>query len=208
MDRTDARRLLTTYVETPVARALARLGIGPNVITLAGLVGACGSAYLLGTGSLAWGGVVLLAAGVLDLFDGAVARLTGRASKFGALLDSTADRVSEAVVLLGLLVFYMGEASTLGAALAFAAMVGSMMVSYVRARAEGLGVHWTGGVMTRPERVAVLGAATIAGEWWGPAVIVALGVIAALTTLTTLQRVFYVRRVLAEEEAEEYGGQP
>ena len=202
MDRMAARRLLTTYVETPVAKTLARLGVSPNVITLAGLVGACGSAYLLGAGSLAWGGVVMLAAGVLDLFDGAVARLTGRASKFGALLDSTADRVSEAVVLLGLLVYYMEEPSTLGAVLAFAAMVGSMMVSYVRARAEGLGVHWTGGVMTRPERVAVLGAAAIVGQWWGPAVLAALAAIAALTTLTTLQRVFYVRRVLSGDEAE------
>ena len=202
MNRAAARRLLTTYVETPVAKTLARLGVSPNAITLAGLVGACGSAYLLGAGSLVLGGVVMLVAGVLDLFDGAVARLTGRASKFGALLDSTADRVSEAVVLLGLLVFYMNEPSTLGAALAFAAMVGSMMVSYVRARAEGLGVHWTGGVMTRPERVAVLGAAAIVGEWWGPAVLLALAAIAALTTLTTLQRVFYVRQVLSEDEAE------
>ena len=202
MDREGARRLLRDYLETPVARFLARLGVSPNVITLAGLVGACGSAYLLGAGSLAWGGVVMLAAGVLDLFDGAVARLTGRASKFGALLDSTADRVSEAVVLLGLLVYYMEEPSTLGAVLAFAAMVGSMMVSYVRARAEGLGVHWTGGVMTRPERVAVLGAAAIVGQWWGPAVLAALAAIAALTTLTTLQRVLYVRRVLAEQEAD------
>ena len=202
MNRAAARRLLRAYLETPVARFLARLGVSPNVITLAGLVGACGSAYLLGAGSLAWGGVVMLAAGVLDLFDGAVARLTGRASKFGALLDSTADRVSEAVVLLGLLVFYMEEPSTLGAVLAFAAMVGSMMVSYVRARAEGLGVHWTGGVMTRPERVAVLGAAAIVGQWWGPAVLAALAAIAALTTLTTLQRVFYVRRVLSGDEAE------
>ena len=201
MDRAAARRLLRAYIEEPVAKTLARLGVSPNVITLAGLVGACGSAYLLGAGSLAWGGVVMLAAGVLDLFDGAVARLTGRASKFGALLDSTADRVSEAVVLLGLLVFYLNEPSTLGAALTFAAMVGSMMVSYVRARAEGLGVHWTGGVMTRPERVAVLGAAAIVGQWWGPAVLAALAVIAALTTLTTLQRVLYVRRVLAEQEA-------
>ena len=202
MNRAAARRLLRAYLETPVARFLARLGVSPNVITLAGLVGACGSAYLLGAGSLAWGGVVMLAAGVLDLFDGAVARLTGRASKFGALLDSTADRVSEAVVLLGLLVYYMEEPSTLGAVLAFAAMVGSMMVSYVRARAEGLGVHWTGGVMTRPERVAVLGAAAIVGQWWGPAVLAALAAIAALTTLTTLQRVFYVRRVLSGDEAE------
>ena len=202
MDRAAARRLLRAYIEEPVARFLARLGVSPNVITLAGLVGACGSAYLLGVGSLALGGVVLLAAGVLDLFDGAVARLTGRASKFGALLDSTADRVSEAVVLLGLLVFYLNEPSTLGAVLAFAAMVGSMMVSYVRARAEGLGVHWTGGVMTRPERVAVLGAAAIVGQWWGLAVLAALAAIAALTTLTTLQRVLYVRRVLAEQEAE------
>ena len=177
---------------------------------MAGLVGACGNAYLLSVGSLALGGVVMLAAGVLDLFDGAVARLTARASKFGALLDSTADRVSEALVLLGLLVYYMEEPSTLGAVLAFAAMGGSMMVSYVRARAEGLGVHWTGGVMTRPERVPVLGdassgqsgAATIVGERWGTAIIVALAAIAALTALTTLQRVFYVRRVLAEEEAE------
>ena len=202
MNRAAARRLLRAYIEEPVARTLARLGVSPNVITLAGLVGACGSAYLLSVGSLALGGVVMLAAGVLDLFDGAVARLTGRASKFGALLDSTADRVSEAVVLLGLLVFYMEEPSTLGAVLAFAAMVGSMMVSYVRARAEGLGVHWTGGVMTRPERVAVLGAAAIVGQWWGPAVLAALAAIAALTTLTTLQRVFYVRRVLSGDEAE------
>ena len=202
MNRAAVRRLLRAYIEEPVARTLARLGVSPNVITLAGLVGACGSAYLLGAGSLAWGGVVMLAAGVLDLFDGAVARLTGRASKFGALLDSTADRVSEAVVLLGLLVFYMDQPSTLGAVLAFAAMVGSMMVSYVRARAEGLGVHWTGGVMTRPERVAVLGAAAIVGQWWAPAVLAALAAIAALTTLTTLQRVFYVRRVLSGDEAE------
>ncbi len=200
MGRAAARRLLHTYVEVPVARFLAALGVSPNAITLAGLLAACVSAYLLGTGSLALGGAVLLAAGTLDLFDGAVARLTGRASKFGALLDSTADRVSEAVVLLGLLVFYLNESSTAGAVLTFASMVGSMMVSYVRARAEGLGAHWTGGVMTRPERVAALGGAVIIGQWWPPAVLVVLAAVALLTSLTTIQRVLYVRRVLAEEE--------
>ena len=99
MSRVAARRVISSYVEVPVATFLARLGLSPNSITLAGLLVAGASAYLLSIGYLWAGGVVLLASGVFDLFDGALARVTNRVSRFGALLDSVSDRVSEAAVL-------------------------------------------------------------------------------------------------------------
>lgn len=201
MDRATVRRLLHTYMETPAVRMLVAIGLGPNAVTYLGLLLSVASAGFLSTGSLALGGIVLLVAGVFDLLDGAVARLTGRASRFGALLDSTVDRVSEAVVLLGLLVFYLNHSSALGTVLVYVAMVGSMMVSYVRARAEGLGVHWTGGTMTRPERVVALGVSAIIGQWLQHAILVVLAVIAGLTLVTVVQRVRYVQRVLAAEDA-------
>ena len=164
-----------------------------------GLLGAGGSAYLLGLGYLAAGGALLLLSAVFDMFVGAVARATGRASKFGALLDSTVDRVSEAVVLLGLLVHYLDESSTSGAVLVFVALAGSTMVSYVRARAGGLKVDCEVGVMTRPERVVALGAGLIVGQWWSPAVLIVLAAIGALTIITTIQRVLHVRRELEKK---------
>ena len=161
-----------------------------------GLLGAAGSAYLLGSGFLAAGGAALLLSAVFDMFDGAVARATGQESTFGAFLDSTADRVSESVVLLGLLVHYLNESSTSGAVLVFVALAGSTMVSYVRARAGGLRIDCEVGVMTRTERVVVLGAGVIAGQWWPPAVLIVLAAIGALTIVTTVQRVLHVRREL------------
>ena len=203
MNRATARKAFSSYIEAPAVGLLTRLGLSPNSLTLIGLLIAVASASLLSVGLLAAGGAALLVSGVFDLFDGAVARATGRATRLGALLDSLVDRVSEAAVLLGLLLFFLGNASTSGAVLVYAALVGSVMVSYVRARAEGLGVDCTRGVMTRPERVAVLGVGLIAGQWWAPLVQVALGVIAALTAVTTVQRVLYVRRALAEETSPE-----
>jgi CDP-diacylglycerol--glycerol-3-phosphate 3-phosphatidyltransferase len=195
---------VSTYLQEPAAALLTRLGVSPNAITLSGLLVAGAGAYLLSAGQLALGGAVLLASGVFDLLDGAVARATGRVTRFGALLDSVVDRVSEAAILLGLLVFYLGRPpsfdSDLGASLVFVALAGSVMVSYIRARAEGLGVECKLGVMTRPERVVTLGVGLVVGQWWLPAVSVALGAIAALTIVTSVQRVTHVRRVLGQRE--------
>ena len=144
------------------------------------------------------GGVVALLAGALDMFDGALARATGRASDFGALLDSVADRVSELVVLFGLLLFYARQGSVEGAALVFLAAGGSVMVSYLRARSEGLGIDCKVGIMTRPERVAALGIGLIAAHWLPIAIMVVLGAIAALTAFTTAQRLYHTSRSLRE----------
>ncbi len=196
MNRADLRGLLSSRVEQPVSRLLAAMGLTPNAITVMGMLGAVGAGILASQGLLLAAGAATLVAGILDLFDGSVARLTGRQSKFGALLDSTADRVSEAAVLVGLAVYYAGEESLLGVLLSCGAMAGSMMVSYVRARAGGLRVDCEVGVFTRPERVAAMGAGLVVGQWLGVVLLVVLGATAGLTAITTVQRLLHVRREL------------
>ena len=196
MNRASIRQAINAYIELPVARGLARLGVSPNAVTFAGLAGAGVSAYLISEGAFWAGGVVMLLAGVLDLFDGALARATGRDSDFGALLDSVIDRVSEIVVLLGLLLFYTRNGSVEGSVLVYLAAGGSVMVSYLRARSEGLGIECKVGIMTRPERVAALGFGLIIGHWLPNVVLAVLGMIAALTILTTAQRLFHTWRSL------------
>lgn len=185
-----------------MASVLARLGVSPNAITLAGLVGAGISAYIIATGNLWAGGIVMLAAGILDLFDGALARATGKATRFGALLDSVVDRLSEIVVLLGLLVFYLNGSSSKGVILVYLAVTASVMVSYLRARSEGLGIENRGGIMTRPERVALMGIGLIVAHWYPSFLMVVLGLIAALALFTTGQRLFYTWRGLRDEESQ------
>ncbi len=196
MNRADLRMLLSTRVEQPIAGLLAALGLSPNAITLLGMAGAIAAGVLASQGLLLAAGAATLVAGILDLFDGSVARLTGRKSRFGALLDSTADRVSEAAVLVGLAVHYAGEGSLLGVLLSCGAMAGSMMVSYVRARAGGLRVDCEVGIFTRPERVAAMGAGLIASQWLDGVLLVVLGATAVLTAITTIQRILHVRREL------------
>ena len=191
------RSLLSPIVDG-IARVFVRLGLSPSGLTVIGVLIACVAAALIAQGMLAVGGVVMLIAGVFDMFDGAVARMTDRATKFGAFFDSVMDRVSEAIVLLGLLWFYLDAGEQLGAVLVYVAIVGSTMVSYARARAEGLGIECKGGLMQRPERVASLGIGIIVGEWWEPAVLIVLGVIAALTVVTTVQRVVETARGAGE----------
>lgn len=201
MNRTTARKVLSSYVEEPVAGLFAKLGFSPNGITLLGLIGAGVSAYFISTGTLWLGGVVMLLAGVLDLFDGALARTTGRVSRFGALLDSVVDRVSEAVVLLGLLIFYtIQQPNVAGTILVYVALTGSIMVSYLRARSEGLGIDCKVGVMTRPERVAIIGIGLIISQLLPITMLVVLGLIAALTIFTSIQRLFHTWRSLQEEQ--------
>ena len=198
--RDSARQAVADYVERPVARLFSRLGLTPNVVTLIGLAIAGAGAYVIAIGNWWGGGLIVLFAGIFDLFDGALARATGKDSDFGALLDSTIDRVSEAVVLLGLLAYYLSRDNDLGSILVYVALVGSIMVSYMRARSEGLGIDCKVGVMTRPERVAAIGIGLIVGHWVPVVVLVVLGVIGALTTVTAIHRLIHTSRMISNED--------
>ena len=198
--RDEARRALSDYVETPVALFLGRMGLTPNLVTIIGLLIAVAAAYLIGVGQWWVGGLVALFAGIFDMFDGALARNTGRASDFGALLDSTIDRVSEAVVLLGVLAYYLTSDNDWGAMLVYGALVGSIMVSYMRARSEGLGIECKVGVMQRPERVALTGLGLIVAHWIPVVMLIVLGVIATLTTVTAIHRLFHTWRMLESDD--------
>ena len=198
--RDDARRALSNYVETPVALLMGRVGLTPNLVTIIGLLIAGVAAYLIAVGLWWAGGLVALFAGIFDMFDGALARNTGRAYDFGALLDSTIARVSEAVVLLGVLAFYLASDNDWGAMLVYAALVGSIMVSYMRARSEGLGIECKVGVMQRPERVALTGLGLVVAHWIPVVMLVVLGVIAALTTVTAIHRLVHTWRMLGPDK--------
>ena len=192
--RLHARQWAERRVSRPIARLLIALHISPSAITLAGLAVAGGAAYLIAEGRLLAGGAVMLAGAALDMLDGAVARLANSAGRFGAYLDSVADRAGEAVVFFGFLAFYVHDGHLLGAHLAFAAAIAAMLVSYSRARAEGLGVTGDVGLLGRPERVVVLGAGLLLGY-----PLYALGVIVALALLTSLQRLWHVHRNTRDE---------
>ncbi len=187
--RLRAKSWATRFVSNPLARVLIAAHVSPNAITLAGFGVAVVAAYLISEGYLLAGGAVMLAGASMDMLDGAVARLADKTSTFGAFLDSVTDRAGEAVVMFGLLVFYVRDAHEVGAYLAFGAVVVSMLVSYLRARAEGLGVPGDVGFMGRPERIVVLGVGLLVGfpEY-------ALVAIVAVAGLTVLQRTAYVWR--------------
>ena len=184
----------------PIVRVLIALRITPNVITVVGFLGAVAAAALIATGELLIGGIVVLLAGALDLFDGALARATGRAGPVGALLDSTLDRASEAAVLFGVLLYQLDRGNNEEAALVFVALAGSFLVSYVRTRAGELGSEVAEGLATRPERVLVLGVGLLTG--W---VRVALWILAIATVLTALQRLVLAIGALRRAQSTEGG---
>lgn len=190
--RTQARDILARYVEKPSARLFGKIGLSPNQVTVIGLLLSGVTAYLIGVGQFVVGSLLLLLASALDMADGALARLTGKATPSGALLDSTADRISEAVVFLGLVVFYISPLSIPEVLLVFLALIGSFMVSYLRARGEGLGIDCKVGVMTRPERVLVLAVGLLIDQ-----MAIALGVVAALSCLTAFHRFWHIQRELS-----------
>ena len=132
--RIRIRQLTGRFLEQPIVRVLAVLGVTPNQISVVGLLASGGTAYLLANGEFRTAAIVLILAGALDMVDGALARLRNLTSSRGALIDSAADRVSEAITFLGLLVFYINSDSTTNVWLTYIAMIGSFMVSYLRAR--------------------------------------------------------------------------
>jgi CDP-diacylglycerol--glycerol-3-phosphate 3-phosphatidyltransferase len=143
----------------PVGQLVGKTGVSPNTLTIFGFLINFGVAWLITQGHFLYGGILILAAGIFDLLDGAVARMTGKVTKFGALLDSTLDRYSEGVVLFGLLWYYASRpnvAYNTECLLIFATIVGSILVSYVRARAEGLDLDAEVGIFRRTMRIGIL----------------------------------------------------
>ncbi len=187
---------LPRNVMDPVGRTIAKTGLTPNMISAIGYLGNLSAAAFIARGELAIGGIVMLVFSAVDLLDGAVARATNRVTRFGAVLDAVLDRLSEATVLLGLVVFYEDKGnSETEVILCYVALVGSVMVSYVRARAESFGIELREGLFTRPERVVLLGAALLFDF-----VLVGLWVMALLTNLTALQRLWAVRQKAAADD--------
>jgi CDP-diacylglycerol--glycerol-3-phosphate 3-phosphatidyltransferase len=172
----------------PAVDLLARSGVTPNMLTVGGVAGNGVAAVLCAAGEFFPAGLVMLAFSLLDLLDGALARATNRATDFGSVFDAVMDRVSEAAVLFGLLVWFSGRGDRTEELLIFVALAGSMLVSYVRARAEIVGLRMREGVFTRAERVALLGGALILEPLWGDIVTAALWVLAVLTVATGAQR--------------------
>ncbi|HVW14451.1 MAG TPA: CDP-alcohol phosphatidyltransferase family protein [Mucilaginibacter sp.] len=169
-DHTSIRNNLQSgiyKVIDPVVKLLIKLGLTPNAVTSIGFVLNVGVAVIFVIGAeegnrgdltyVGWAGGLILFAGLFDMLDGQVARLGNMKSTFGALYDSVLDRYSELIMFLGICYYLVAHHYFLSSIFAFIAMIGSMMVSYVRARAEGLGVECKGGLMQRPERVVTLG---------------------------------------------------
>lgn len=185
---------VSTRFTDPIVAPLASIGVTPNMISITGFAGNVLAACLAAGGHFLAAGIAMLLFSALDLLDGALARKTGTVTRFGALFDSVLDRLSEAAVLAGLLFHYSERGGhTTEIAVIYAAIVGSVMVSYVRARAEGLGLELREGLFTRAERVLLLAAALIVGS---VAVPWALWVLAVLSHLTAIQRVYAVRQKL------------
>ena len=194
--REQIREAILQYVELPGARFLRALKLTPNAVTLIGFGFTVVAAYLVGSGWLLAGGIVFLLGSGLDLMDGALARLTGTVNPFGALLDSVFDRLGEAALFVGLAFYALRSGFSdsyllIFIIVLFLALIFSQGVSYLRARGEGLGVFSRAGLMTRTERVILLGIGLLIGQiFW------VLLLIAAVSCFTLFQRMFTIRREL------------
>jgi len=187
----EIRKTVAYRFTEPVARLLARTAIPPGAITWLGFLLAVGAAAFIITGHLFAAGWVVLIAGFFDMLDGALARYTDRATRFGAILDSTLDRLSEAVVLLGILVLYTREQLVAQSLLVGVALLGSLLVSYIRARAEAIGLKCQVGLFTRPERVIILALGLLLNQITY-VLVAALAIIAVFSFITAGQRLLYV----------------
>jgi CDP-diacylglycerol--glycerol-3-phosphate 3-phosphatidyltransferase len=197
---TDWVRLRLKGVIEPAAEFCLRLGLTPNLMTALGLALNAAGAVLVAFGQVSWGGVLILIGGPFDGLDGAMARRLGQPTKFGAFVDSVTDRWSEMLIFMGLLYYYVAGSDPLAwlyALLVFLATMGSVMVSYTKARAEALGFDCNVGVLTRMERYLVMAPALVFNVPW-----LALWVVAILANVTALQRAWHVRRQARAKQSE------
>ena len=192
---TKLARRYTRWITEPIARFFILVGASPNHVTLLGLLLMAGVAVVIALGHLRVAGLLILIAAGADGVDGVMARLQGRTSRFGAFFDSSLDRYSEALTLLGLFVFFQRQGDLQALSLIYVAVVGSLMVSYTRARAESLGLSCQRGILTRVERVIVLIVTLLLGQ-----ARIGLWILAVLSNFTALQRIYFVWKASNREE--------
>ena len=186
-----ARESAARAFSQPIARVLAKTGISPTALTWTGFLIALGGGALIALGYPFIAGVAVLVGAAFDMLDGALARLTNRVTRFGAVLDSTLDRLGEVAVLLGILVAYAQSGSVAGILLTGLALPGSLLVSYLRARAEAIGLDCKVGLFTRTERVVIVSLGLLF-SWVDYALIAALAIIVFFSFLTVVQRLLYI----------------
>ena len=188
----DRFRKWFKWLLDPIAAALNRAGVHPNTVSLLGFLGTLVGAYLVAVGQIAWGGVVILLMAPVDAIDGSMARQRGVKSRFGGFVDSVTDRYSELAVYFGFIVYYTGIGDRTMSLVVFLAAAGSLLVSYIRARAEAVNFEARGGLLSRLERYLILCPSMILGF---PQI--GLSIIALLANITALQRIYSVRRQAA-----------
>ena len=206
--RLIGNKIIQGYLKviTPFESLLTKLKIHPNTITWAGLVVTAFAAYLFKLGLFFWGGLVVALAGTCDVLDGRIARNTGQKSRFGAFLDSTIDRYSDVLLFVGIMMFF--DKMYINVLVMFA-IAGSLLTSYARARAEGLGLECKVGLMQRPERITYIAAAAFFDGIFGKSLtsftniehfllIAVLFFIAAMANITVFQRIVHIKRMLQE----------
>lgn len=194
---TDWARTQAGVILMPIARVMARLGIHPNTVTLVGFLLQVGVGVVFGLGHLVLGGWLLLVVAPVDALDGALARALDQKSLFGAFLDSTFDRLSDAALILGITVHYLRQGEHLEVVLLLISLVAALMVSYTRARAEALGFPCRVGLLTRLERIVLIAALSAVGL-----PIVMIWALAVLSVFTVVQRILYVYAVSRREETD------
>lgn len=182
-------RVVFKGVLDPLGAFFNRIGLMPNTMTMLGLLGNVVGSVFLALGQMTIGGLIIFAMGPVDALDGTMARLRGMPTEFGAFVDSVTDRYSELVIYGGLIYYYLTHAEWLLAMVTFAAASGSVLVSYVRARAASLGMDTKVGVLTRFERYIVLAPSLVFNIPW-----LGVWIIAVLANVTALQRILDVRR--------------
>jgi CDP-diacylglycerol--glycerol-3-phosphate 3-phosphatidyltransferase len=193
------RKNLQQTVTKPLVPLISRLKLTPDAMTVTGVILNLVAAVIIGFGYVFIGGIVFLLAGLFDMLDGALARYMGTTSKFGALLDSTSDRVTEAALFISF-IFITGVGVwpynvTWELVLVFLALTGSFLTSYIRSRAEGLNIDCTVGIFTRPERVIVLALGLLLNL-----VFVAVAIVVVLSFITVGQRFIHVWRNAKNEK--------
>jgi len=193
-----------------MVRGLASAGIHPNILTTIGVCINVGCGVLFGVGEFFWAGIVLIFANLFDMLDGNVARKTGNVTKFGGFLDSSLDRLSDMVSLLGIMMFYAGNTpqhSILNVFLAGTGLIGSVMVSYTTARSESLGVKANVGFLQRPERIVLLIIGALSTNWdsanfFANRMPQVLWVLAIASIWTFIHRMFHTWKEFRKLEAE------
>ena len=189
----EVRKALSYYLSRPVVRLLDKVPVSPNFLSWFGFLLASGTAVLIVTDHLFAAGFMVLVAGFFDILDGAVARHTNKATRFGAVLDATLDRTSESLLLLAIMFVYAKGDSVTEIMLVGFALVSSWMVSYMRARGEAIGVDCRVGLFTRAERVVILALGLLLSQF-NYALTIALVTIVVFSLVTIIQRVIYIRR--------------